>query len=246
MGKEKFKMSPAELKKAWKAGHATKDEFSGGGFEPDDGRYIVAVTLAEQGESKASGRQQVVWEYMFLDADYKGKTFRSYDGMDKPERLPYIMRRIEALGYESPEELDGLDKVLSKITKDRPKVRIKIQMKGEFRNVYIDKLLDDEDADVDTETAPETEKEEKEERVQREQPETPASEAQVDIEVGLSVITYDEDDKEDGKGVITAVNEQDEEVTVKLEDGKKVILPVSKIAVAPKPAAAKPKLKARA
>ena len=67
--KEKFKTSSKELGKKWKEALDNKDSF-GGGFEPEDGRYVVAITLAKIGESATSGRTQVTWEYLFLDGDY--------------------------------------------------------------------------------------------------------------------------------------------------------------------------------
>ncbi len=244
MGKEKFKLSKAELNKAWKEGFATKDEFAGGEVY-EDGRYKVALTAADRYESKASGRDQVMFEFTFLEGDYKGKTKRDYNGLDRAESVPFLIRKIEAMGFDAPEEADDLEPVLKKMVKARPQFVVQLKTKGDFQNVYIQKSLDEAET---VELPPESAAPAKEEAVRREAPEAaaPAEEEQVDIEVGLSVVCFDEKGEEEDKGEIVAINEKDEEITVKNEKGKKVIYPVSQIAVAPKPEpVAKPKLKLR-
>lgn len=242
MPKEKFKLSKGELSKAWKQSFENKDEYKGGGFEPEDGRYVVAVTDASRGESKASGRDQVSWEYTFLDGDYKGRTTRSFDGLDRTESVPHVMRRIIALGFEVPEDLDGLEDVLKKIAKKKPKVRILIKTKGDYRNIYIDKLVDDDGEELaegeeksDEEEEAPIKKKVSKEAPAKEEEEEETEEGEATIEVGMQVRCLDEDDEEVGVGKIHEIDEDSGEVIVTMEEtGKKKIFPVAQLRLLPK------------
>lgn len=232
MGKDKFKLSASELNKAWKSGLATKDEVAGGGFEADDGRYKVALTAADRYESKASGRDQVMFEYTFLEGDYKGKTKRDYNGLDRAESIPFLMRKIEAMGFDTPEEIDDLEALLKKMVKAGPQLVIQLKTKGDFQNVYIQKTLDDDET---VELPAETEEVPAEEKTSGVSKEEAPAEEEAELEVGMTVVCFDDEDKEEGKGEVLAIDEENEELTVKRENGKKVIYHVSKIAVAPAP-----------
>jgi len=241
MGKEKFKLSKSELSKAWKDGYAKKDEFVGG-FEPEDGRYMAAVTLAERGDSKASGRDQITMEYTFLDGDYKGRSTRSYDGLDRPEGIPYVMKRIQALGFEVPEDLDDLEDVLKKITRKRPQVRILIKSKDGFRNIYIDKVMDEEDeVDDNNEEQDGSESMHNETKVTKEEQSSngtstvnAVSTEEEEISVGMMVKCLNDDDEEIGRGEVSEIDEDNAEVIVLLDSGKKKIFSVDKLRLLPK------------
>lgn len=247
MSKDLFKKGAAELKKAWAAGYKAKDELAAGGqsFMPDDGKYIVALTDATLGESQSSGRPQIDWEYTFIEGDYKGKTKHVYDGLDRPEGIPYVMRRIALMGGDVPEELEGLEEVLAKLVKAQPKMRVRVKTKDDFVNIYVMHLVD-EDGNI-------IRGEETKAKAAAVSPESPAQEEAaggdegVDIVVGLRVRCYDDNDKEVGVGEVTDTDEAAGEVTVKLDSGKRQIFTADKIAALPKEAAAKPKagMKAR-
>lgn len=230
--KEKFKMSKSDLAKAWKDAHAKKDEFAGG-MEYEDGRYNVALTDASRGESKGSGRDQVVFEFTFLDGDYEGKTVRDYNGLDRVEAIPFLMRKIQALGFEPPEDVMGLEDVLEQIVKAHPKLKIRLKTKGEFQNVFIDRVVESDEGDdnpaeepVDEEPVPAPKN-----KVTRETPE-PASngaEEEVDVSVGMKVECFNDDDESVGVGVIKTIDEEAAEVIVRLDSGKNQVFSVDKI-----------------
>src|SRR3990167_7809564 len=229
--KEQFKMNIKQLSKAWKTAYEVKDEITQG-FEPEDGRYAVAIVSASIGESKASGRDQITWEYLFLDGEYKGKSFRSFDGLERAEGLPYLMKRIEALGYDVPESVDDLEGLLETITKEKPKVKIIVKTKGEFRNVYVIKPIEEGDLPEGWEEAmgnghasvSKVTKEKSHAEL------APAAESEADsdleIEKGMTVKCPD------GIGEIVAIDEDSEEVVVKV-DGKKHVVAFSDLEKAP-------------
>jgi hypothetical protein len=237
------------LKAAWAKGLKQKDEVLGTSFVPEDGKYIVAVTDATLGESQSSGRTQIDWEFTFLEGDYKGKTRHVYDGLDRPEGLPYVMRRISGLGFEVPEDVDDLEGVLLKIAKAQPRCRVRIKSKDDFVNIYILNLVDEDGNAVEAQEKSEEDVKEAEEEgeetnhVEAEKPEAVEEEG-IDIVPGLKVRCFDEDEKEVGVGEVVAVDEKEGEVTVRLEKtGKKQIFTADQIRVLPK-AKEEPKAKA--
>ena len=242
--KEKFKLSAKELSKSWESAYKVKDEITAG-FEPEDGRYPVAVTMATIGESQSSGRLQITWEYLFLDGDYKGRTFRSYDGLDREEGLPYIMRRIESMGYDAPDAYDELEGLLETITKRKPFIRIQVKTKGEFTNVYVMGVLERENLPEGWEDAMEpSDKPSKSgsSAVSREKPEPSSSsspksddgnEEGLEIEKGMMVACSDGEEGEAlGVGEILDIDEDSQECVVKI-DGKKHVVAFSNISAAP-------------
>ena len=234
MSKDKFNKSGKDLMRAWDEARKVKDEVAQS-FEPEDGRYTVALVMAEVGEARSSGRNQITWEYLFLEGEYKGKTFRSWDGLDRTEGLPYIMKRIEAIGYTVPESPDELEGLTAQITKDKPKIKIIIKTKGEFRNVYVVKQVEDDDlpegweeAMNETKSAPTNGKA----NVSKESPtheteKKEESEEELEIEKGTSVKTPE------GVGEIIAIDEDSSEVVVKI-NGKKFVVSFDDLAPAPK------------
>jgi len=232
MAKEQFKLSKSQLSKAWKDAHSTKDEFQGGqGSVFEDGRYKVALTDADRGESKASGRDQVMFEFTFLDGDYEGKTKRDYNGLDRVESVPFLISKIESMGGEAPEDITDLEGCLKSLVKKRPILRIVLKTKNDYQNVYIDRVLkgegDEETPEVpaDVEEAPSSSRSKVSKEAPAEEP-TPSDE-DVSIEVGMLVRCMEEGE-EVCRGEITAIDEENAEVTVKNEKtGKKQIFPAA-------------------
>lgn len=237
--KEKFKQSAKQLSKAWDDAYQVKGE-AGQGFEPEDARYAVALVMAEMGESKASGRLQITWEYLFLDGEYKGKTFRSYDGLDRPEGLPYVMRRIETLGYDTPESFEELEPLLKQISKDKPYIRIQVKTKGEFTNVYVLGKLEEDELPEGAQSVVGGKGRVTKEEQTTESPtvatnvakEEKAEEEGLEIEEGMQVLCHNGDGEELGVGEILSIDGESEEVIVKI-DGKKHVVPWTKLEKAP-------------
>jgi len=250
MAKEQFKLSKSVLSKAWKDAHQAKEEFKGGqGTVFEDGRYAVALTDAERGESKASGRDQVMFEFTFLDGDYKGQTKRDYNGLDRAESIPYLIAKIEAMGGEAPEDINDLEDSLKALVKKRPQIRVVLKTKNDYQNVYVDRLLEegDESSELPTVETPVEEPVVERSRVSKEKPE-PAEQSEsdeaVDIEVGMPVRCMEGED-EVGTGTILSINEEDAEVTVKVENGRKQIFPAADLRLIEKPEPPKKKMVVR-
>ena len=209
--KEKFNKSAGKMAKLWSKGYSNKDNI--GGFEPDAGIYAVSLVSATVGVSQSSGRNQIVWEYLFLDGDYKGKTFRSYDGLDREEGIPYIMRHIENLGFDAPEDFAELAPLLEKITKKKPKIKIRIKVKDDFTNVYVMGVLSDEEADDLQEPEEDEDEDEIEEKttVKKEKSEPEEDEDEDEDEDEGEDEDEDEDEDEKPSKSKKSKDEEDEE-----------------------------------
>jgi len=144
------------LKKAgslWK-GARTRAAEESGGSEFDDGKYLARLIKGEVGKSEA-GRLQITWHWKFMEGDYEGQIKYAYQGLETEDNQMYLAKDLEKLGYDTTaidslaEDLQG---ILDDIRKVKPSCRITLKTKGDFQNVFINRLLtevDDEDEDED-------------------------------------------------------------------------------------------------
>lgn len=124
-----------------------KETASEGGFEEfNDGKYRMMATDAKIGVSK-NKRVQVVITWKFLEGDYKGKQKLDFEGLTE-EHLPYLLRKLEAMGYDTSELTDledELKQILDDIKKSKPKCKVSLKTKGEFQNLYVNGVLGEDD-----------------------------------------------------------------------------------------------------
>lgn len=146
-----FKKRLAAANKNW-ASAKTKASESAGGVEFEDGRYLARLVAAKLGES-AGGRLQVRFDFKFEQDDehaYGGKVKYDYQGVETEQNLEFFARRLEQLGYEAPDDLSQIVDILLDIEKEKPLCKIRLKSKGDFQNVYIDKVYgNDEESDED-------------------------------------------------------------------------------------------------
>lgn len=134
----------AKSKSRVKEGHKKAAENKGGFAEFDDGRYQMRLLKLEIGKSQSSNRPQATMFWKFLDGDYKGQTYRSYRGLKDADGWYYFFLDMKRLGYEIDDPSDVAD-LIKMIKKDKPAVSASLRTKGEFQNLLINKVLDDED-----------------------------------------------------------------------------------------------------
>lgn len=139
------------LKKDWKEATKRTPEF--GEFPLEDGRYVSNVTGAELGESN-SGRLQAVLTYTVAEGESEGVECKSYHGLDNENGIFYFQQTLARLGKEIPEDPAELEDVLAEIADEQPLIKMKVVTKGEFTNVYIDKLLDADGGETKKTAAP--------------------------------------------------------------------------------------------
>ena len=141
-----------KLKKAqinW-VGARTRANESSGFTEVPDGRYLAHLTGAAIGESKSSGRLQIQWTWTIADGEFESDTKLDFDGLETEDNLVFLGRKLARFSYELPEDITAIADILDELVEKRPLARIRLKTKGEFQNVYVDKLMRSVDGDEDT------------------------------------------------------------------------------------------------
>lgn len=198
-----FKKKLRMASKTWKKAKEEAKSQSTGGNEVEDGRYLAQVTSAEITESQSSGRLQVSWKYVIVDGEYKDQAIYNYDGIESLENQKWFaLKMSRKFGYDMDSLEDELEDILKEITKEKPLAKIRVVTKGEFQNVYVDKVL----GKKEDENGGEEETEETEETV--------------NLEVGMDVSFKFKGEEMEGE--IVRIRESEGKVLVKTEDGKKV------------------------
>lgn len=156
--KSEFAKRLKAANKNWASAKEKAAEKDGGGFtEFDDGRYMARLKGGKLGESE-SGRLQIAFAFEIQEGEHEGKTKYDYQGVESEQNLEYLGRRLTQLGYELPDDLDQIEDILEDIGKTKPLCKIRLKSKGDFQNVYIDKVFSsDEDEESDEDETEETE-----------------------------------------------------------------------------------------
>lgn len=103
-----------------------------------DGQYPeVTCDKATLGYSK-NGRLQVTWDMKVLSGAFKGQHVWTYSGITDQKSLEWLKTTFEALGAKMPKKLSNLPRFLESCV--GKKCSITVKTKGEFTNVYINKL----------------------------------------------------------------------------------------------------------
>lgn len=257
--------------KLWKTAKGRVAEQSAQFAEYEDGKYLMRCIGLSLGESQ-NGRFQADFTWRFEEGDYNGKTKHNYQGLESEDGWVFFGRDIERLGYEAPESWtpDVVEAIAKDIAKTKPLCRVVLKTKGEFQNLYINKLLagagSDEEEEVveepeaeaeeteaeaeeeeteseeEEESEPEEEEEEEAEAEEEEEEEEEAEDEEtVDIQPGMAVVVTTEKGEKEGK--IVEVLAKEGKVRVKTEDGKVLRVGVDKIEVVAEEAPEEPPVK---
>lgn len=237
-------MWAAAKTKAESAKRGTYTEF-------EDGRYLARLTGGTIGKSQSSGRLQVTWSFKFEEGEYEGQNKLDFSGLETEQNLYYLGLRFRDLGYEIPDSIADIQAVLADVASTKPLCKIRLKTKGEFQNLYIDKVFapgDESGADDDGAASPKEEAEEEpaessdeevEEAPAEEEVEEDADADTVDIQPGMQVVVERTSGKV--KGEVLEILEDEGKVRVKLEDGKVLRVTGDKLSAVVDEPPAKPK-----
>ena len=192
------------------------EEKSGGGEVPD-GKYAVQIEEVVIGNSKASGRLQVNWTLSIVNGEFKNRKFWKHDGIDSAEGLSWLRTGLARLGVEWPSSPDALPDALDGLVGTFAQVTAKTKAGNDIQNVYFDKALDS-DAAAGEEDVVEEEGDE----------ETSEEETTEDLKKGDRVICELEGGEEYA-GKILSIDEDEETVMVKFDDGDKLEVPLGDV-----------------
>ena len=242
-----------KLKKAqnnWE-GARTRANESTGFTEVPDGRYLAHLTGAQIGESKSSGRLQIQWTWTIADGEFEGDTKLDFDGLETEDNLVFLGRKLARFSYELPEDITAISDILDELIEKRPLARIRLKTRGEFQNVYVDKLMRSVDGDEDTDDSndvgsdddvedadggvveePEEESDdESDNESDDESDDDESDDEEQEVEVGMRVIASTK--KGDAPGEIVEIIEDEGKVRVHLDEGRTVKISVDKLEAEP-------------
>jgi hypothetical protein len=117
-----------------------------------DGLYVALLSGAEVTESKSAGKLQIVLVWVIMEGDYEGETSRQFIGLESDKALQRVALLQNTLGYD-PREYDVtqpgvLDAWLEELAEVELLCKIRLKTRGDYQNVYAEKLLSGEDDTV--------------------------------------------------------------------------------------------------
>lgn len=178
---------------------------------PPDGSYIVQISAAELGESKA-GKTQIKWSYTVLEGELAGQTNNEYMGLEGPLALDPLAWRFQALGIKLEDlDLRKLEEYLDDIISQNivMKITLKTKPNSDFQNLRVQKILPNyqvEDEAYTTTTNDDLgEAEESSEAVEVEQ---------VELAAGMKV-SFSKDSKK-MEGIVKEVREEGNECDIRV------------------------------
>ena len=209
------------------------------------------MTGATIGESKSSGRLQIQWTWTIVDGEHEGDTKLDFDGLETEDNLVFLGRKLARFSYELPEDITEIADILDELIEKRPLSRIRLKTRGEFQNVYVDKIMQasssDEDDDAsDDDTGSDEDVEDTDGGVPDEPEESDDEESddeesddeggddgddEQEVEVGMRVIASTK--KGDAAGEIVEIIEDEGKVRVALDEGRTVRISVDKLEAEP-------------
>ena len=232
-----------KLKKAqnnWQGARERAKE-STGFTEVPDGRYLAPLTNAQICESRSSGRLQIQWTWTISDGEFEKDTKLDFDGLETEDNLVFLGRKLSRFGYELPEDITEISDILDELIEKQPLARIRLKTKGEFQNVYVDKLMrsvssDDENSENESMVSEDEDLEESDDGSGDEVDDEPDDESDDEsdgdseeepVEIGMRVIATTRKGEEPGE--IIEIIESEGKCRVKLDSGRTVRIGVDKL-----------------
>jgi ribosomal protein L35AE/L33A len=150
MAKSNFKDALKTARATWKTARDRAMENSGGDFEKlAAGRYKATIIDGELETSKSTERLQAKIVYQITEGDSKGMKKWEYMGLDNEDNLVRFGNFLQKLGFDLPESLDEdvFEEIFAEIKKAKFTLRVVVKEKGEYTNLYIQKVLGADEAE---------------------------------------------------------------------------------------------------
>lgn len=203
------------LKKANKFRETVASNASKGFEEFEDGSYVARATKLEIAPSSA-GNMQAVTSWKFLEGEYRGKTKKAFQRLVNEDGWTYFLRDLRAMGFDIAQIDDfeaDIPNIMKEVEKEKPVCRIKLVTNGDFQNVRINRLLDEDEVE-DAESAEEEDDEEEDGDESEEESDDEEEESDDDDEEEDAEEEDEEEDepkKKKGKAAKKKAAEEDEE-----------------------------------
>lgn len=183
----------------------------GGDFFEEPGVYTTKLTKLDIGKSQA-GNARAMWYFKITEHDeYEGEVISKLSMLDDEDRISYFLSDLARFGYDPADiEPGDLAKIAAELNKLKPEVvvRVKPWESGDKSgvNVYINKVVEDDEADEDDDDGDDEVEVDEDEEIEEEDEEIEEEEDGEDEE-------EEEEDDDDGEE-----EEEDEDADEEEED----------------------------
>jgi hypothetical protein len=224
MAKAKFDLKKALAMATKKHLASAKEKAGSGGFEEfDDGKYVMRCEGGELGQSASSDRFQATMFWRFIGGDYNKKPYRSYQGLDTEDGWTYFLRDLGRLGYDTT-ELESFEEVLpilKELKKEKPTARVSLKTNGEFQNLRIQRLLDEDEIEEEDGEDEEEETPKKKTKKKSSKKDEDEEEEESDDDEEESDDDEESEDEEESDDDEESDDEEEEEAPAKKKGAKK-------------------------
>ncbi len=104
--------------------------------EVPDGKYQVSISKAQVAESRA-GNPMLKWDLLVISGEHEGRHIFK-NAVISQKSMPYVKGDLTKLGLELKRISDLASRLAEVLDK---KLEVTVVTKGEFKNVYFNKLL---------------------------------------------------------------------------------------------------------
>lgn len=140
------------LSKNWKEAVKTAKENGPSGPVPE-GRYEARILEATLDNGQYGW--QMIWRMKIINGEYAGKSITRYDGLQGERSLEFVANNLMVFGIDIEDfDIEDLQEMCEQLTKIKPYVQITVAINEknnkEYRNIYINKHIDDDEVDDET------------------------------------------------------------------------------------------------
>lgn len=132
------------MRETWRESSAVYDS-TFGGVKVDPGQYTARLQSAKIVESKTSGNLMIRREHVILDGQFKGSIVRDNMNLSNAMGMSFVRHWIDQMGYEPPDDPEGIEEVLDVICSDAPLCKIAVKQSGDFVNVSVIEVYPNDD-----------------------------------------------------------------------------------------------------
>lgn len=108
-----------------------------------DGKYRVRFIDCRLEKSKSSDRLQIAETMQIIKGKYRDRMLYRYPGLESTENISYYKKDLKTLGIKVPKNMVNLTRAIEKCID--LVCKITIRTRGEFTNIFIDELVEDEE-----------------------------------------------------------------------------------------------------
>ena len=121
-----------------------------GGVKIPGGDYIAQLQKCELKEAKSTGKLMIQRQHIILSGDFPGCVVWDYLHLETPMGFVFARKWIDQMGYTAPDDPEEIEALVEEISKEKSRVKINLKNSGDFTNITVIELLDNEGDETPT------------------------------------------------------------------------------------------------